>query len=56
VFINGESFRAAGSDARLMRALADARELAAKDVAKLSEPAQDLLGQWIEDGWLHGLD
>lgn len=56
VFINGESFRAAGSDARLMRALADARELAAKDVAKLSAPAQDLLGQWCEDGWLHGLD
>jgi 50S ribosomal protein L16 3-hydroxylase len=56
VFINGESFRAAGSDARLMRALADARELTAKDVAKLSEPAQELLGQWCEDGWLHGLD
>ena len=56
VFINGESFRAAGSDARLMRALADARELAAKEVAKLSEPAQDLLSQWCEDGWLHGLD
>jgi 50S ribosomal protein L16 3-hydroxylase len=56
VFINGESFRAAGSDARLMRSLANARELSARDVEKLSEPAQELLTQWCEDGWLHGLD
>ena len=56
VFINGESFRAAGSDARLMRSLANARELSARNVEKLSEPAQELLMQWCEDGWLHGLD
>jgi 50S ribosomal protein L16 3-hydroxylase len=56
VFINGESFRAAGSDAKLMRSLANARELAAREVEKLSEPAQELLTQWCEDGWLHGLE
>jgi 50S ribosomal protein L16 3-hydroxylase len=56
VFINGESFRAAGSDAKLMRKLADSRELSAADVAKLSEGAAELLVQWGEDGWLSGLD
>jgi 50S ribosomal protein L16 3-hydroxylase len=55
VFINGESFRAAGSDAKLMRKLADNRELAAAEVAKLSEGAIELLAQWGEDGWLYGL-
>ena len=55
VFINGESFRAAGSDARRMRKLADERELTASEVAKLSAPARELLTQWGEDGWLYGL-
>jgi 50S ribosomal protein L16 3-hydroxylase len=55
VFINGESFRAAGSDAKLMRKLADERELTAAQVAKLSEDARELLTQWGEDGWLYGL-
>jgi 50S ribosomal protein L16 3-hydroxylase len=56
VFINGESFRAAGSDAKLMRKLADNRELSAADVVKLSDDAHDLLAQWGEDGWLCGLE
>jgi 50S ribosomal protein L16 3-hydroxylase len=55
VFINGESFRAAGSDARRMRTLADQRELTAAEVEKLSAPARELLAQWGEDGWLYGL-
>ena len=55
VFINGESFRAAGSDAKLMRKLADNRELSVAEVAKLSEDARALLSQWGEDGWLYGL-
>jgi 50S ribosomal protein L16 3-hydroxylase len=55
VFINGESFRAAGRDAKLMRKLADNRELSAAEVAKLSEAAGELLLQWGEDGWLYGL-
>ena len=53
VFINGESFKASGRDARLMRALADQRTLGAKDVAALSECARELLDDWATDGWLH---
>jgi len=52
VFINGESFRASGRDARLMRALADARSLSARQLTQLSTGARDLLEQWVEDGWL----
>jgi 50S ribosomal protein L16 3-hydroxylase len=56
IFINGESFRAAGSDAKRMRSLADTRELTASEVAKLSDAARELLTQWGEDGWLYGLE
>lgn len=56
VFINGESFRASGSDARLMRRLADGGALSAAEVAKLSEGAAELLEQWVEDGWLQPQD
>ncbi|WP_310384302.1 JmjC domain-containing protein [Roseateles sp.] len=51
VFINGESFRASGRDATLMRALADSKVLTRKQVARLSEGARELLAQWVEDGW-----
>jgi 50S ribosomal protein L16 3-hydroxylase len=56
VFINGESFRAAGSDAKQMRKLADQRELTAAEVEKLSAAAAELLAQWGQDGWLYGLE
>ncbi|MDM4765511.1 cupin domain-containing protein [Pelomonas sp. SE-A7] len=52
VFINGESYRAGGKDFRLMKRLADARQLEAGEVASLSEGARDLLDQWCEDGWV----
>ena len=52
VFINGEAFRAAGRDARLMRALADTRTLRGAEVAALSEGARALLDDWAEAGWL----
>ena len=54
VFINGEGFRATGADARLMRALADARQLGAAQVQRLSNGARELLEQWRQAGWLHG--
>ncbi len=54
VFINGESFEASGRDAQLMRVLADARELSAQEVARLSSQARALLQEWAEGGWLHG--
>jgi 50S ribosomal protein L16 3-hydroxylase len=52
VFINGESYRAAGRDAGLMRALADRRRLGAADCRRLGAPARALLAEWLEDGWL----
>lgn len=56
VFINGESFRASGRDARLMRRLADERSLSASEVSSLSEGARDLVDGWLADGWLQPLD
>lgn len=52
IFLNGESWRASGRDATLMRRLADQRRLSAADVARASEAAQGLLQQWCEAGWL----
>lgn len=52
VFINGEAFVAAGRDARLMRALADRRHLAAAEVARLGDEARALLDDWAEAGWV----
>jgi 50S ribosomal protein L16 3-hydroxylase len=53
VFINGESFRAGGRDATLMRRLADARRLTPAQASKLSADARALLDDWAEAGWLH---
>jgi len=53
VFINGESYRATGRDATLMRRLADRRCLEADDLARASEGALSLLASWCEAGWLH---
>lgn len=53
VFINGESFRAGGADARLMQRLADERFLDARLVQRASEGAQALLQDWFDAGWLH---
>ncbi|MFM8769261.1 MAG: JmjC domain-containing protein [Rubrivivax sp.] len=52
VFINGESFRAGGRDARLMRLLSDARQLDARQLAELSPEARELLDEWVCAGWL----
>ena len=53
VYINGESFRAGGRDATLMRRLADRRTLEAKELARASDDALALLGDWCEAGWAH---
>jgi 50S ribosomal protein L16 3-hydroxylase len=52
VFINGESFLAAGADARLMRTLADQRFLDARQVRKASAGALELMQDWYDAGWL----
>lgn len=53
VFINGESFRAGGRDAHLIKRLADHRHLDAKEVQRLSEGALELVQDWCDAGWLH---
>jgi 50S ribosomal protein L16 3-hydroxylase len=53
VFINGESYRAAGKDASLMRRLADERCLDAQAVRRASVAARSLLSEWFSAGWLH---
>jgi 50S ribosomal protein L16 3-hydroxylase len=52
IFINGESYRAKGADASLMRRLADQRHLAARELRKAGVTAIELLGDWHEAGWL----
>jgi 50S ribosomal protein L16 3-hydroxylase len=53
LYINGESFRAGGADATLMRRLADRRALGPRELAKASDDALSLLAEWCEAGWLH---
>ena len=52
VFINGESYRARGADASLMRRLADQRSLTVADLRRASPDALDLLSDWHASGWL----
>lgn len=53
IFINGESYRAGGKDATLMRRLANQRYLSAKDIQRASDEALELLSIWCGDGWAH---
>jgi 50S ribosomal protein L16 3-hydroxylase len=53
VFLNGESFRASGPDARFMRQLADQRALGPKQVAALSAQALEVLEDAVQAGWMH---
>ena len=55
IFINGESYRAKGADAWLMRRLADQRQLTAAELRKASHSAQNLLRDWRDAGWLEFL-
>jgi 50S ribosomal protein L16 3-hydroxylase len=50
VFINGESYRAAGADAVLMRQLADRRRLPAAQWQRASDDARALLDDWLQAG------
>jgi len=52
IYINGDGFRAAGADARLMRKLANQRALTLADVAKASIDARSLLAEWYSAGWI----
>ncbi len=52
VFINGESFRVAGKDARFLRQLADNRCLSAASCCNLSDSAREALLDWMSADWL----
>ncbi len=53
IFINGESFKAAGQDAKLLRKLANDKFLPSAHAAQLSENAAELMQAWWEEGWWH---
>lgn len=53
IFINGESFRAAGKDAKLLRKLANEKTLTKALAAQLSDNAAELMQAWWEEGWWH---
>lgn len=53
IFINGESYRAAGRDATLMRRLANERLLSARELARAGDDALELLSSWCDAGWAH---
>ena len=52
IFVNGESYQAAGRDAKLMQRLADERALTAREQSLLSAPARELLDDWVAAGWV----
>ena len=54
IYVNGESFRAGGRDARLLQALADRRTLAAAEWRQLSAQARSTLDEWATAGWVEG--
>lgn len=52
VYLNGESWCVAGSDALCLQRLADARALKASELRGTSTTLRKQLLQWLEDGWL----
>ena len=55
IFMNGESYRAKGADAVLMRQFADQRQLPARALGKASSDAMYLLADWQAAGWIHAV-
>lgn len=55
IFINAESFRVGGKDARILRQLADNRTLPSASCALLSPAATEALLDWMSEGWLKPL-
>ena len=53
VYLNGDSWKVAGADARLLRKLADQRRLDATDLRAASAELKTAFGQFIEQGWLY---
>jgi 50S ribosomal protein L16 3-hydroxylase len=55
IFMNGDSWHAAGDDAAVLHRLADARSLEAAALRAASPAVRTLLEQWCDDGWIHPL-
>lgn len=56
VFLNGDSWHAAGADATLLRQLADQRGLSAAACRKAGKGLWRQFEEWLEDGWLQPSD
>ena len=54
VFINGESWRAAGRDAAVLRRLADQRCLPSQALRSAGGTLREVMAQWASQGWLVG--
>ena len=52
IVLNGDSWRAGGDDARLLRQLADQGDLSAKALQAASQAVRDCLAEWTEAGWM----
>jgi 50S ribosomal protein L16 3-hydroxylase len=55
IFINGESFKAAGADAKVLKKLANEKLLDKAWSSKLSPAAAELMRAWWEEGWWHAI-
>jgi 50S ribosomal protein L16 3-hydroxylase len=53
LFINGESWLASGADKKLMRLLANQRTLTRAQISRASPGAMQLIGNWLDAGWVH---
>jgi 50S ribosomal protein L16 3-hydroxylase len=53
IYINGESWRCAGADAKTLHQLADKRLLGSKHIQSASPMLSELLQNWFQAGWLH---
>lgn len=54
MFINGQSFKCAGADAKLLRKLADERQINATELIAGSAALMPAIGEFAKEGWLHG--
>ncbi|TAG26141.1 MAG: cupin domain-containing protein [Burkholderiales bacterium] len=54
MFINGQSFKCAGTDAKLLRKLADERTISATELRAGSAALMPAIGEFAKEGWLYG--
>jgi 50S ribosomal protein L16 3-hydroxylase len=54
MFINGQSFKCAGTDAKLLRKLADERQISTTELRAGSAALMPAIGEFAKEGWLYG--